>query len=74
MFLTTLAYVYHSHGSSTREHTTPFRRYFARRVRATLAISPLAVRSCLFMYGIAGFKLTLSHIQGMWPVKIVLDL
>jgi hypothetical protein len=26
------------------------------------------------MYGIAGFKLTLSHFQGMWLVKIVLDL
>jgi hypothetical protein len=25
------------------------------------------------MNGIAGFKLTLSHIQGMWLVKIVLD-
>jgi hypothetical protein len=25
------------------------------------------------MYGIAGFKLTLSHFQGMWLVKIVLD-
>jgi hypothetical protein len=34
---------------------------------------PRLVRGCLFMYGIAGFKLTLSHIQGMWPVKIVLD-
>jgi hypothetical protein len=31
------------------------------------------VRDCLFMYGIAGFKLTLSHFQGMWLVKIVLD-
>nr|ACR35609.1 unknown [Zea mays] len=47
---------------ATREHTTAFRRYFARRVRATLAISPLTVRDCLFMYGIVGFKLTLSHI------------
>ena len=64
----------HEQVRATREHTTLFRRSFARRVRATLAISPLLVRDCLFMYGIAGFKLTLSHIQGMWPVKIVLDL
>jgi hypothetical protein len=35
---------------------------------------PRPVRGCLFTYGIAGFKLTLSHFQGMWPVKIVLDL
>jgi hypothetical protein len=34
---------------------------------------PRPVRGCLFTYGIAGFKLTLSHFQGMWPVKIVLD-
>jgi hypothetical protein len=34
---------------------------------------PRPVHDCLFTYGIAGFKLTLSHIQGMWPVKIVLD-
>jgi hypothetical protein len=34
---------------------------------------PHPVHGCLFTYGIAGFKLTLSHIQGMWPVKIVLD-
>ena len=64
MFLTTLAYDYHSHGSSTREHTTPFRRYFARRVRATLAISPLLVRDCLFMYGIVGFMLTHDEVCG----------
>jgi hypothetical protein len=38
-----------------------------------LSPSPLPLRDCLFMYGIAGFRLTLSHIQGMWPVKIVLD-
>ena len=63
----------HEQVHATREHTTPFRRSFARRVRATLAISPLPVRDCLFMYGIAGFKLTLSHFQGMWLVKIVLD-
>ena len=63
----------HEQVRATREHTTPFRRSFARRVRATLAISPLPVRDCLFMYGIAGFKLTPSHIQGMWLVKIVLD-
>ena len=63
----------HEQVRATREHTTPFRRSFARRVRATLAISPLLVRDCLFMYGIAGFKLTLSHFQGMWLVKIVLD-
>jgi hypothetical protein len=63
----------HEQVRATREHTTPFRRSFARRVRATLAISPLPVRDCLFMYGIAGFKLTLSPIQGMWLVKIVLD-
>ena len=63
----------HEQVRATREHTTPFRRSFARRVRATLAISPLPVRDCLFMYGIAGFKLTLSHFQGMWLVKIVLD-
>jgi hypothetical protein len=40
-------------------------------------LSPSLYSQCavsLFMYGIAGFKLTLSHIQGMWPVKIVLDL
>jgi hypothetical protein len=55
----------HEHVRTTREHTTPFRRSFARRVRATLAISPLPVRDCIFMYGIAGFKLTLSHILGM---------
>jgi hypothetical protein len=63
----------HEQVRATREHTTPFRRSVARRVRATLAISPLPVCDCLFMYGIAGFKLTLSHIQGMWLVKIVLD-
>jgi hypothetical protein len=63
----------HEQVRATREHTTPFRRSFARRARATLAISPLLVRDCLFMYGIAEFKLTMSHIQGMWPVKIVLD-
>jgi hypothetical protein len=63
----------HKQVCATREHITPFRRSFARRVRATLVISPLLVRDCLFMYGIARFKLTLSHIQGMWPVKIVLD-
>jgi hypothetical protein len=63
----------HEQVRATREHTTLFRRSFARRVRATLAISPLPVRDCLFMYGIAGFKLTLSHFQGMWLVKIVLD-
>jgi hypothetical protein len=34
---------------------------------------PRPVRDCLFTYGIAGFKLTLSHFQGMWLVKIVLD-
>jgi hypothetical protein len=57
------------------EITPPLlRRYIAWRVRATLAISPLLVCDCLFRYGIAGFKLTMSHIQGMWPVKIVLDL
>ena len=33
----------------------------ARRVHATLAISPLPVRDCLFTYGIVEFKLTLSH-------------
>jgi hypothetical protein len=43
------------------------------QVRATLAISPCPVRDCLFMNGIAGFKLTLSHSQGMWLDKIVLD-
>jgi hypothetical protein len=48
----------HEQVHATREHTTPFRRSFARRVRATLAISPLTVRDCLFMYGIARFKLT----------------
>ena len=63
----------HEQVRATQEHTTPFRRSFARRVRATLAISPLPVRDCLFMHGIAGFKLTLSHFQGMWLVKIVLD-
>jgi hypothetical protein len=63
----------HEQVRATREHTTLFRRSFARRVRATLAISPLPVRDCLFMYGIAGFKFTLSHFQGMWLVKIVLD-
>ena len=63
----------HEQVRATREHTTPFRRSFARRVRATLVISPLPVRDCLFMYGIARFKLTLSHFQGMWLVKIVLD-
>jgi hypothetical protein len=63
----------HEQVRATQEHTTPFRRSFARRVHATLAISPLLVCDCIFMYGIAGFKLTLSHIQGMWPVKIVLD-
>ena len=63
----------HEQVRATREYTTPFRRSVARRVRATLAISPRPVRDCLFMYGIAGFKLTLSHIQGMWLVKIVLD-
>jgi hypothetical protein len=63
----------HEQVRATREHTTPFRWSFARRVRATLAISPLPVHDCLFMYGIAGFKLTLSHIQRMWPVKIILD-
>jgi hypothetical protein len=39
-------------------------------------LSPSLHSQCVivfFMYGIAGFKLTLSHIQGMWPVKIVLD-
>jgi hypothetical protein len=44
--------------STTREHTTPFRRSVASRIRATLAISPLPVRDCLFMYGIARFRLT----------------
>jgi hypothetical protein len=63
----------HEQVRATREHTTPFRRSVARRVHATLAISPLLVRDCLFMYGIDGFKLILSHIQGMWLVKIVLD-
>jgi hypothetical protein len=63
----------HKQVRATREHTTPFRRSVARRVRANLAISPLPVRDCLYMYGIAGFKLTMSHIQGMWLVKIVLD-
>jgi hypothetical protein len=63
----------HEQVRATRRHTTTFRRSFARRVRATLAISPLPVHDCLFMYGIAGLKLTLSHIQGMWLVKIVLD-
>jgi hypothetical protein len=48
----------------TREHTTPFRRSFARRARATLAISPLPVHDCLFMYGIAGFKLTHDEVCG----------
>jgi hypothetical protein len=63
----------HEQVRATREYTTPFRRSVARRVRATLAISPRPVRDCLFMYGIAGFKLTLSHSQGMWLDKIVLD-
>ena len=63
----------HEQVCATREYTTPFRRSVARRVRATLAISPRPVRDCLFMYGIAGFKLTLSHSQGMWLDKIVLD-
>jgi hypothetical protein len=63
----------HEQVRATREHTTPFRRSYARRVRATFAISPLLVRDCLFMYGIARFKLTLSHIQGIWLFKIVLD-
>jgi hypothetical protein len=63
----------HEQARPTREHTTPFRQYFARRVHATLAISPLPVRNCLFMYGIVGFKLTLSHIQGMWLVKKLRD-
>jgi hypothetical protein len=63
----------HEQVRATREYTTPLRRSVARRVRATLAISPRPVRDCLFMNGIAGFKLTLSHSQGMWLDKIVLD-
>jgi hypothetical protein len=54
----------HEQVRATREHTTPFRRSFARRVRATLAISPLPVHDCLFMYGIAGFKLTHDEVCG----------
>jgi hypothetical protein len=54
----------HEQVCATREHTTPFRRSFARRVRATLAISPLLVRDCLFMYGIVGFKLTHDEVCG----------
>jgi hypothetical protein len=54
----------HEQVRATREHTTPFRRSFARRVRATLAISPLPVRYCLFMYGIAGFRLTHDEVCG----------
>jgi hypothetical protein len=52
----------HEQVRATREHTTLFRRSFARRVRATLAISPLPVRDCLFMYGIAWFKLTQAEV------------
>jgi hypothetical protein len=54
----------HEQVRATREHTTPFRRSVARRVRATLAISPLPVRDCLFMYGIVGFKLTHDEVCG----------
>jgi hypothetical protein len=54
----------HEQVRATREHTTPFRRSFARRVRATLAISPLPVRDCLFMYGLAGFRLTHDEVCG----------
>jgi hypothetical protein len=48
----------HEQVRATRDHTTPFRRSVARWVRATLSITPLSVRDCLFMYGIAGFRLT----------------
>jgi hypothetical protein len=54
----------HEQVRATREHTTPFRWSFARRVRATLAISPLPVRDCLFMYGIFGFRLTHDEVCG----------
>jgi hypothetical protein len=54
----------HEQVCATREHTTPFRRSFARRVRVTLAISPLPVCDCLFMYGIAGLRLTHDEVCG----------
>jgi hypothetical protein len=57
----------HEQVRATREHTTPFRRSFARRVRATLAISPLPVRDFIFIYGIARFKLT--HDEACGQIK-----
>jgi hypothetical protein len=54
----------HEQVRATREHTTPFRRSVARRVRATLAIYLLLVHDCLLMHGIAGFKLTHDEVCG----------
>jgi hypothetical protein len=62
---------------ATREHSTPptVLLHPASSQEGTRYSHhlPRPVRGCLFTYGIAGFKLTLSHIQGVWPVKIVLD-
>jgi hypothetical protein len=54
----------HEQVRATREHTTPFRWSVAKRVCVTLAISPLPVCDCLFMFGIAGFRLTHDEVCG----------